>query len=40
MEHFLDNNRLAAVLIGGCLLTVAGIVCAFIVKENKEPAVA
>ena len=40
MDNFLDNNRLAAVLIGGCLLTVAGIVCAFIVKENKEPSVA
>lgn len=36
MEHFLDNNRLAAVLIGGCLLSTAAIVCALIVKESKE----
>ncbi|MEP7372671.1 MAG: MFS transporter [Chitinophagaceae bacterium] len=36
MEHYLNNDRLAAVLIGGVLLCLAGIVCAFIVKESKS----
>lgn len=36
MDGVLHNDRLAAVLIGGCLLCTAGIVCALIVKENKE----
>ena len=36
MEHYLDNDRLAAVLIGGVLLCVAGVICAFIVKESKS----
>ena len=36
MEHYLHNDRLAAVLIGGVLLCVAGITCAFIVKESKS----
>lgn len=36
MDNFLHNDRLAAVLIGGCLLCTAGVVCALIVKENKE----
>ena len=36
MEHWLDNDRLAAVQIGGILLALAAIVCYFIVKENRE----
>ena len=35
MEHLLHNNRLLAVEIGGCLLCIAGLVCALVVKENK-----
>ena len=35
MSTFLDNNRLQAVLIGGCLLILAGLLCALIVKEEK-----
>ena len=39
MEHVLHNDRLMAVRIGGCLLCIAAIVCALIIKENKnEPA--
>lgn len=36
MEHYLGNDRLLAVFIGGCLLCTAGIVCALIVKENAS----
>lgn len=36
MENFLDNNRLAAVMIGGFLLCAAGLACMILVKENKE----
>ena len=36
MEHYLHNDRLAAVLIGGVLLCIAGITCALIVKESKS----
>ena len=35
-EHFLNGQRLTAVLIGGVLLSVAGIICALIVKEKKS----
>lgn len=35
METVLHNDRLLAVQIGGCLLCLAAIACAFIVKENK-----
>jgi maltose/moltooligosaccharide transporter len=37
MEHYLGNDRLLAVMIGGILLCTAGIVCALIVKENASP---
>jgi maltose/moltooligosaccharide transporter len=36
MENVLHNDRLLAVQIGGCLLIVAGIVCALIVKEKTQ----
>jgi maltose/moltooligosaccharide transporter len=36
MENVLHNDRLMAVQIGGCLLILAGAVCAFIVKEEKH----
>jgi maltose/moltooligosaccharide transporter len=36
MTNFLHNDRLMAVLIGGCLLIVAGIICAIIIKEHKD----
>jgi len=35
MSNFLHNDRLVAVMIGGCLLLVAGVICALIVKEEK-----
>ncbi len=35
MENFLHNDRLLAVQIGGCLLCLAAVVCAVIIKENK-----
>ncbi len=35
-EHFLDGNRLTAVLIGGVLLCTAGLICALIIKESKQ----
>lgn len=36
MENFLNNDRLMAVTIGGILLITAGIICAVIVKEEKN----
>jgi len=36
MENFLNNDRLMAVTIGGILLITAGIICALIVKEEKN----
>jgi maltose/moltooligosaccharide transporter len=36
MENFLNNDRLMAVTIGGILLIAAGIICALIVKEEKN----
>jgi maltose/moltooligosaccharide transporter len=36
MEHVLHNDRLMAVRIGGVLLCVAAVVCAFIIKEEKH----
>jgi len=35
MSDFLHNDRLLAVMIGGCLLVMAAIVCTLIVKEEK-----
>lgn len=35
MENVLHNDRLLAVQIGGCLLCLAAITCAIIVKDNK-----
>jgi maltose/moltooligosaccharide transporter len=36
MNDYLHNDRLLAVVIGGFLLITAGIVCAFIVREEKK----
>lgn len=36
MSHLLDNDRMLAVQIGGGLMILAGILCYFIVKENKN----
>jgi maltose/moltooligosaccharide transporter len=36
MSTYLNNDRLMAVLIGGVLLLLAGIVCAVIIKEEKS----
>jgi len=36
MEHVLHNDRLMAVRIGGCLLCIAAIICALIIKESKN----
>ena len=38
MSNNLNNDRLLAVLIGGCLLILAGLVCAIIIKEEKQEA--
>ena len=38
MENFLHNDRLMAVRIGGILLLLAALICALIVKENKNSA--
>lgn len=35
-EHFLNGERLTAVLIGGVLLCTAAVICALIVKEKKS----
>jgi len=35
MVNVLHNDRLLAVQIGGCLLCLAAIVCALIIKENR-----
>lgn len=36
MTHLLDNNRMAAVQIGGLLMIIAGAICYFVVKETKD----
>lgn len=36
MSNFLHNDRLLAVQIGGFLLITAAIICALVVKENKQ----
>ena len=36
MDNFLQNDRLLAVLIGGLLLISAALICALIVKEEKN----
>jgi maltose/moltooligosaccharide transporter len=36
MSDFLNNDRLLAVLIGGVLLIIAGLICALLVKEEKS----
>ena len=38
MSTYLNNDRLMAVLIGGCLLILAGVVCAIIIKEEQRAA--
>ena len=36
MNHYLHNDRLFAVVIGGFLLITAGVVCALIIREEKK----
>ena len=36
MSHLLNNDRMLAVQIGGGMMILAGILCYFIVKENKN----
>ncbi len=36
MTNLLDNDRMIAVQIGGGLMIIAGLLCYFIVKENKN----
>lgn len=36
MSHLLNNDRMLAVQIGGVLMILAGVLCYFIVKENKN----
>ena len=35
-EHYLNSDRLTAVLVGGVLLCIAGLLCALIVKESTQ----
>ena len=35
MKNVLNNDRLAAVQIGGALMTLAALICFFFIKENK-----
>ncbi|MEO6490516.1 MAG: MFS transporter [Ferruginibacter sp.] len=34
MKNVLDNDRLAAVQIGGCLMIIASVICYFLIKEK------
>ncbi|SDW48721.1 maltose/moltooligosaccharide transporter [Hydrobacter penzbergensis] len=36
MNNFLHNDRLLAVQVGGCMLCIAALVCALVVKEKKD----
>lgn len=36
MQNLLDNNRMAAVQIGGVLMVLAGIICLLFIKERKR----
>ncbi len=36
MEHLLNNNRMAAVQIGGVLMILAALICYFLVSEKHE----
>jgi maltose/moltooligosaccharide transporter len=36
MEHLLNNNRMAAVQIGGVLMILAAFICYFLVSEKHE----
>ncbi|HMH35076.1 MAG TPA: MFS transporter [Puia sp.] len=36
MEHWLHNNRMLAVQLGGALMSLAGIICYLVVTEKKE----
>lgn len=35
MKNVLNNDRLAAVQIGGALMILAALICFFFIKENK-----
>lgn len=39
MQHLLDNNRMAAVQIGGVLMILAGVFCLLFIKEGKKDKV-
>jgi len=39
MEHWLNNNRISAVMLGGALLGVAALLCLQI-RERKESSIA
>jgi maltose/moltooligosaccharide transporter len=36
MSRLLNNDRMLAVQIGGGMMILAGVLCYFIVKENKN----
>ena len=36
MEHWLDNDRMMAVQIGGAMMILAAVICYFVVKEKKN----
>ncbi len=36
MEHWLDNNRMLAVQLGGVMMLLSGLICYLVVKEKKD----
>ena len=36
MEHWLNNDRMLAVEIGGGLMILAGVLCYLLVKDNRS----
>ncbi len=36
MEHWLNNDRMLAVELGGVMMILAGILCYFVVKDNSD----
>ena len=39
MRNVLNNDRLAAVQIGGVLMIIAALICYFFINEKEETAV-
>jgi maltose/moltooligosaccharide transporter len=35
-KHFFNGNAIMTIVLGGCSMIVAGILCVVLIKENKE----